>query len=110
VFGTAAAEFTPLGDPDGLLIVVRQGRPWFPPRPSPRRWALLLSPSSWQAARSHWRLPRTAKSRRPIPIARSCMVAIARRARTRGSGGAAGPAGEVADQKAYIRVPTIAGG
>jgi catechol-2,3-dioxygenase len=30
VFGTAAAEFTPLGDPDGLLIVVRQGRPWFP--------------------------------------------------------------------------------
>jgi len=30
VFGTAAAEFTPLGDHDGLLIVVRQGRPWFP--------------------------------------------------------------------------------
>jgi catechol-2,3-dioxygenase len=30
VFGTAAAEFTPLGDPDGLLIVVRQGRLWFP--------------------------------------------------------------------------------
>ena len=30
VFGTAAAEFTPLGDPHGLLIVVRQGRPWFP--------------------------------------------------------------------------------
>ena len=30
MFGTAAAEFTPLGDPDGLLIVVRQGRPWFP--------------------------------------------------------------------------------
>ena len=30
VFGTAAPEFTPLGDPDGLLIVVRQGRPWFP--------------------------------------------------------------------------------
>ena len=30
VFGIAAAEFTPLGDPDGLLIVVRQGRPWFP--------------------------------------------------------------------------------
>lgn len=30
VFGTAAAEFTPLGDPDGLLIVVRRGRPWFP--------------------------------------------------------------------------------
>jgi catechol-2,3-dioxygenase len=32
VFGTAAAEFTPLGDHDGLLIVVRQGRPWFPTR------------------------------------------------------------------------------
>ena len=30
VFGTAAAEFSPLGDPHGLLIVVRQGRPWFP--------------------------------------------------------------------------------
>ena len=30
VFGTAAGEFTPLGDHDGLLIVVRQGRPWFP--------------------------------------------------------------------------------
>lgn len=30
VFGKAAAEFTPLGDPDGLLIVVRQGRVWFP--------------------------------------------------------------------------------
>jgi catechol-2,3-dioxygenase len=30
VFGTAAAEFTPLGDHDGLLIVVRPGRPWFP--------------------------------------------------------------------------------
>jgi catechol 2,3-dioxygenase-like lactoylglutathione lyase family enzyme len=30
IFGTAAPEFTPLGDPDGLLIVVRQGRPWFP--------------------------------------------------------------------------------
>ncbi|HEY6688751.1 MAG TPA: hypothetical protein VI094_21385 [Propionibacteriaceae bacterium] len=30
VFGTASSEFTPLGDPDGLLIVVRQGRPWFP--------------------------------------------------------------------------------
>lgn len=30
VFGAAAADFTPLGDPDGLLIVVRRGRPWFP--------------------------------------------------------------------------------
>jgi catechol-2,3-dioxygenase len=30
VFGTAAAEFTPLGDADGLLIVVREGRPWIP--------------------------------------------------------------------------------
>jgi catechol-2,3-dioxygenase len=30
VFGTAAAEFTPLGNHDGLLIVVRQGRSWFP--------------------------------------------------------------------------------
>jgi catechol 2,3-dioxygenase-like lactoylglutathione lyase family enzyme len=30
VFGTAAADFTPLGDPNGLLIVVRRGRPWFP--------------------------------------------------------------------------------
>jgi catechol-2,3-dioxygenase len=30
VFGTAATEFTPLGDHEGLLIVVRQGRPWFP--------------------------------------------------------------------------------
>jgi catechol-2,3-dioxygenase len=30
VFGTASSEFTPLGDPEGLLIVVRQGRPWFP--------------------------------------------------------------------------------
>jgi catechol-2,3-dioxygenase len=30
VFGTAAAEFTPLGDANGLLIVVREGRPWFP--------------------------------------------------------------------------------
>ena len=30
VFGTAAAGFTPLGDPDGLLILVREGRPWFP--------------------------------------------------------------------------------
>ena len=30
VFGTAAAESAPLGDPHGLLIVVRQGRPWFP--------------------------------------------------------------------------------
>ncbi len=30
VFGTAAAEFTPLGDHDGLLVVVRQGRVWFP--------------------------------------------------------------------------------
>jgi hypothetical protein len=30
MFGTAAAEFTALGNHDGLLIVVRQGRPWFP--------------------------------------------------------------------------------
>jgi catechol-2,3-dioxygenase len=30
LFGAAAADFTPLGDPDGLLIVVRRGRPWFP--------------------------------------------------------------------------------
>jgi hypothetical protein len=30
VFGTAAAEFTPLGDHDGLLIMVRPGRAWFP--------------------------------------------------------------------------------
>jgi catechol-2,3-dioxygenase len=30
VFGTAAGEFTPLGDHDGLLIVVQQDRPWFP--------------------------------------------------------------------------------
>jgi catechol-2,3-dioxygenase len=30
IFGTASSEFTPLGDPDGLLIVARQGRPWFP--------------------------------------------------------------------------------
>jgi len=26
----AAADFTPLGDPNGLLILVRRGRPWFP--------------------------------------------------------------------------------
>jgi catechol-2,3-dioxygenase len=55
VFSTAAAEFTPLGDHDGLLIVVRQGRPWFPPRQSRRRWVLSLSPSSCQAAESRWR-------------------------------------------------------
>jgi catechol-2,3-dioxygenase len=55
VFGTAAAEFTPLGDHDGLLIVVRQGRPWFPTTASRRRWALSLSPSSCQAAESRWR-------------------------------------------------------
>ena len=30
VFGAASAEFTPLGDPGGLLIVVQDGRPWFP--------------------------------------------------------------------------------
>jgi catechol-2,3-dioxygenase len=30
VFGAPAADFTPLGDHNGLLIVVRRGRPWFP--------------------------------------------------------------------------------
>lgn len=30
VFGTAEVDFTPVGDHDGLLIVVGQGRPWFP--------------------------------------------------------------------------------
>ena len=45
----------------------------------------------------------------PIPIARNRIVAIACNASTRGSGGAAGPAGEVADQKVYIRLPTIPG-
>jgi catechol-2,3-dioxygenase len=55
VFGTASSEFTPLGDPEGLLIVVRQGRPWFPTTTVGRRWAPLLSPSSCQAAGSRWR-------------------------------------------------------
>lgn len=30
VFGSAAADFTPVGDHNGLLIVVRRDRPWFP--------------------------------------------------------------------------------
>ena len=42
-------------------------------------------------------------------IARDRIVAIARSADTRGSGRAAGPGGEVADQKVYIRIPTSAG-
>ena len=52
VFGTAAADFTPLGDPDGLLIVVREGRPWFPTETVTPSMGLLLSPSSCQAAGS----------------------------------------------------------
>jgi hypothetical protein len=55
VFGAAAAEFTPLGDPNGLLIVVQDVRPWFLPRLSRRRWALLLSRSSCLAPQSRWR-------------------------------------------------------
>ncbi|GAA4006343.1 hypothetical protein GCM10022631_17190 [Deinococcus rubellus] len=30
VFGTPSSAFTPLGDDEGLLIVVELGRPWFP--------------------------------------------------------------------------------
>jgi len=54
-------------------------------------------------------LPARASGTMPIPIARNRMVAIARNASTRGSGGAAEPAGEVADQNVYILVPTMAG-
>ncbi len=29
-FGTQSEQFSPLGDDDGLLILVREGREWFP--------------------------------------------------------------------------------
>src|SRR5687767_10648797 len=54
-------------------------------------------------------LPGWGSGTMPIPIARRRIVAIARKASTRGSGGAAGPAGEVADQKVYMRLPRIPG-
>ena len=55
VFGTAAAEFTPLGDHDVLLIMVRPGRAWFPTLTVTPRWARLLSRSSCPAVGSRSR-------------------------------------------------------
>jgi hypothetical protein len=55
-------------------------------------------------------LPARGSGTMPMLIARSRISAIACCANTRGSGGAAGPAGEVADHSEYIGVPaTIRG-
>ena len=43
VFGTASDTFTPLGDDEGLLIVVALGRPWFPTAQAAARLPLRLS-------------------------------------------------------------------
>ncbi|WP_161882279.1 VOC family protein [Deinococcus alpinitundrae] len=43
VFGTASDTFTPLGDDEGLLIVVRLGRPWFPTAQAAARLPLRLT-------------------------------------------------------------------
>ncbi|AZI42893.1 hypothetical protein EHF33_09135 [Deinococcus psychrotolerans] len=43
VFGTASNAFTPLGDDEGLLIVVKLGRAWFPTRQAAQRLPVTLT-------------------------------------------------------------------
>ncbi|MGI8748685.1 MAG: VOC family protein [Deinococcus sp.] len=38
----SSADFIPLGDEEGLLIVVREGRPWFPTAQPARPWPLRV--------------------------------------------------------------------
>ena len=43
VFETGSDTFTPLGDDEGLLVVVRLGRPWFPTTQTAARLPLRLT-------------------------------------------------------------------